>query len=151
MTDAPKTAKPAKADRPAKADVPVKPKDTSGTVESMLISTEKVEEAPAGYRWAKEREADARIVHGKFVNRECPGASTKFHYRKYAGEKVKTYLLHDGGEYDLPIGVIKHLVNDCSVEEGTSDVKYVDPNTGERQYGVKYKPRFSFVSSEFIQ
>lgn len=101
-------------------------------------------------KFQKEREADAKIIRGKFVNRENKGASLTFHYKKYKGEPLKTYRLIDGNEYDLPIGVIKHLVNNCQVEESTNDVTLIDPNTYQPLYAKKMVPRFTFVTSEFL-
>lgn len=101
-------------------------------------------------KFQKEREADAKIVRGKFINRENPGASLTFHYKKYKGEPLKTYRLIDGNEYDLPVGVIKHLVNNCQVEETTNEVTMIDPNTYEPLYANRKIPRFTFITSEFL-
>lgn len=58
---------------------------------------------------AQQREYDSEIVKGRFHYQECPGAPLKFSYKKYKGEKSKTYTLVDGKTYEVPRGIAKHL------------------------------------------
>lgn len=110
---------------------------------------EESEEAPR-YKFEDMRKNDSRIVKGKFVNRECPGGILSFHYKLYKGDPVTTYKLKDGMEYELPIGVVKHILNNCQVEEDTHTVKLVDPHTLQPLYDKRMIPRFAFISSEFV-
>lgn len=96
----------------------------------------------------EQQKKDAKIVKGRFVWMECAGGTLKFHYKKYPGEKIKTYQLTDGNEYELPLGVVKHLLS-CEVEETTNEVKLIDPNTYKPLYNSNKKSRFSFVTSEY--
>lgn len=109
----------------------------------------KKESIPTNPKILEQKKKDSKIVKGKFVWMECPGGTLEFHYKKYPGEKVKYYKLTDGYEYELPLGVVKHLLG-CEVEESTHDVKLVDPNTYQPLYDVKKSPRFAFVTSEYI-
>lgn len=116
-------------------------------IQKEAISKERVDPS---YKFEEERKRDARLIKGRFVNRECPGANLSFHYKNYKGDKTVTYSLIDGKEYELPFGVIRHLVNNCQLEETTNKIKLVDPNTYKPLYESKLIPRFSFVSSEFV-
>lgn len=103
------------------------------------------------YAWKELREKESKLVKGKFVWRECPGGTLEFHYKAFSGDPVKTYHLTDGFEYELPIGVIKHLVNNCQVEETTNKVKLLDPYSREPMYEKKLIPRFAFITSEYFE
>jgi len=116
-----------------------------------LVGSANTEENSSDYKFEKQREKDSKLVKGKFINREVPGGELTFHYRGHKGEPIKTYTLMDGNEYELPIGVVKNLLNGCQVEETTNEVILVDPNTYRPLYAKKMKPRFSFVTSEFFE
>lgn len=109
--------------------------------------TTKLEGVKKTDRWEEDRKKGARPVSGRFVWRECPGGSFKFHFRGFPGDPVKTYELTDGQEYTLPVAVVKHLVNNCQVEETTNVIKQVDIN-GKPLYDKKMIPRFAFISNE---
>ena len=110
---------------------------------------EEATQAPS-YKFEKERTEDARLIHGRFVNRESPGGTLKFYFKKWKGDKLERYELVDGKDYDLPIGVIKHLVNGCKQTEQTNKIIEFDPYTSRPVHEMNYKPRFSFVTSEFL-
>ena len=112
--------------------------------------TETQDFAPVDYPWKEKMLADKKLVKGKFINRECPGGELKFSLRLYKGP-VEKYTLVDGREYELPLGVVKHLVNNCQREEDTDKPKMLDPYTGQPLYEKKMIPRFSFVTSEYLE
>lgn len=64
--------------------------------------------------WKKQREADERLIRVRFDFREQPGGYLEFAYKKYPGEALKIYRgptrLVDGHVYQLPVGVVKHLM-----------------------------------------
>lgn len=60
-----------------------------------------------------ECDKDREKVKGIFRFFAVPGGVMKFSYRKYKWDKTERYELVDGGVYTLPIGVAKHLNNDC--------------------------------------
>lgn len=89
---------------------------------------------------------DSRLVKGVFICHEPKGGSVKFPYRKYKQEPRKDYYLEDGKEYELPIGVVKHL-NGCGWEIHSN---LLDAQ-GNPYVGVgKKERRFTFQSSDFI-
>jgi len=57
----------------------------------------------------KNRQEDSKIVKGKFTCLEPKGGSVKFSYKAHKGDPIETYFLQDGKEYELPLGVAKHL------------------------------------------
>lgn len=93
------------------------------------------------------REKDSRLVRGIFKNFETPGGEVRFVYRKYKGEEIKKYVLRDGETYSIPLGVAKHLNNNCNYpvhayttnEEGIPTMR-----VGKRVN------RFGFQSLEFM-
>lgn len=93
------------------------------------------------------REKDSRLVRGIFKNFETPGGEVRFVYRKYKGEEIKKYVLRDGETYSIPLGVAKHLNNNCNYpvhayttnEEGVPTMR-----VGKRVN------RFGFQSLEFM-
>lgn len=60
-----------------------------------------------------ECDKDREKVKGIFRFFAVPGGVMKFSYRKYKWDKTERYELVDGGVYTLPIGVAKHLNNNC--------------------------------------
>lgn len=93
------------------------------------------------------RDKDARLVRGIFKNFETPGGEVRFVYRKHKGEEIKKYILRDGETYSIPLGVAKHLNNNCQYpvhayamnEEGVPTMRI-----GKRVN------RFGFQSLEFM-
>ena len=95
---------------------------------------------------AKQREADHRLVKGKFVNNECKGGTVKFPFRKWRGDAVKWYLMRDGEEYEIPIMVAKHLNENCAIPEYEySQLLNADGSCDKRTKRVDH--RFSFIYS----
>lgn len=94
----------------------------------------------------KMKEEDAKIIKGRFVCHEPKGGSVKFSYRKYKGEPVKTYYFEDGKNYDIPIGVAKHI-NNC----GWDVHSHLLDAQGNPYVGVgKRELRFAFQSLDFV-
>lgn len=59
------------------------------------------------------REKEKELVKGVFKFYEVPGGMMEFMYRKYKGQKPERYSMVDGRVYTIPLGVAKHLNNDC--------------------------------------
>ena len=73
-----------------------------------------------------------------------------FAYRKYKGDPARVYHLIDGEEYDIPLGVAKHINNSCVYQRK----KY--PNILTKDQTGKWTPipdkpieRYQFISSEY--
>lgn len=93
------------------------------------------------------REKDSRLVRGIFKNFETPGGEVRFVYRKYKGEEIKKYVLRDGETYSIPLGVAKHLNNNCNYPVHA----YTTNEAGIPTMRVgKRVNRFGFQSLEFM-
>lgn len=60
-----------------------------------------------------QRDKDREMVRGKFMFYEVPGGEVTFPFRKYKEDQIETYTFRDGEIYTIPLGVAKHLANDC--------------------------------------
>jgi hypothetical protein len=108
------------------------------TIEEKKKSSEMIETA---------RKADAKLVKGIFKNLECPGGDLTFAYHAYKGEPTRVYHMVDGDEYEIPIGVAKHINQQCKYKKS----KHLINKDGKRMI-VADKPieRYQFVSTEFM-
>ena len=52
-------------------------------------------------------------VKGIFRFHEVPGGSMKFVYKEFKEDPVDFYEMKDGQIYEIPLGVAKHLNNNC--------------------------------------
>ncbi len=59
------------------------------------------------------RDRDKQLVKGIFKFYEVPGGTMSFVYKKYKGDEIQKYTMVDGQVYSIPLGVAKHLNNDC--------------------------------------
>lgn len=94
----------------------------------------------------KMRVKDRTLVRGKFHFHECPGGLMKFPFKKYAADPIEWYKMMDGEVHTIPLGVAKHLTDNCWYPEyshkrtdGSSDVQAI----------TKKIHRMSFQSMEF--
>jgi len=61
-----------------------------------------------------QRDKDREMVKGIFRFYEVPGGSVSFNFRKYKEDPIERYDFVDGQVYTIPLGVAKHLTNNCS-------------------------------------
>jgi hypothetical protein len=59
------------------------------------------------------RDKDREMVKGIFKFYEVPGGSMSFCFKKYKGDPIEKFDMVDGNVYTVPLGVAKHLNNDC--------------------------------------
>ena len=59
------------------------------------------------------RDMDRRMVRGIFKFYEVPSGTMMFSYRAYREDPIENFTLVDGQVYTLPLGVAKHLNNNC--------------------------------------
>ena len=95
----------------------------------------------------KEYKIESKIVKGVFKNLEAPGGEIKFPFKRYAQDPLQLYTLQDGGTYDLPLCVAKHLNNNCNVKQHQFVVdklgnKTIDMNKGDQRY--------QFLSTDYM-
>ena len=98
------------------------------------------------YRFEEERKADSKKVKGIFQYHELHGGTLSFCFKKWKGDTLQHYTLVDGQEYELPLGVVRHLNSDCSTEEHSY---LLGPDGKHIKTGRKI-PRFSFKSREYL-
>lgn len=100
------------------------------------------------------RDKDREKVRGIFRFFEVPGGSFGFVFKKYKEDSVERYDLVDGNIYELPLGVAKHLNDNCWYPE----YDYVkaegltggfNPNGGGMRITKKIR-RTAFQSLEFV-
>lgn len=92
---------------------------------------------------------NAKLVKGIFRNMEVPGGDLEFAYREFPGEPVRVYHFWDGQEYEIPLGVAKHINKNTKV--GIRD--YMRNAKGEKLLTScigGWRQRYTFTSSEFM-
>ena len=95
--------------------------------------------------WEKERLRDRTPIRGKFLLHESKNGSLSFTFYKYKGDPVESYTLIDGMEYTLPLGVVKHLNNNC----GRPVHEYAEDAHGKKIMRIGYiERRCSFQPSD---
>lgn len=72
-----------------------------------------VESKPMAENLVFKRNKDREMVRGKFIFHEVPGGKMSFPFRAYKGDPIVTYNMSDGEVLSIPIGVAKHLNNNC--------------------------------------
>lgn len=108
------------------------------------------EVAPTKYAWEAQRAADWKKVKGIFRDLEVKGGRLQFAYKKWQGEDIQNYDLHDGQEYELPMGVVRHLNNIHYTEDSYSkDLMTVDGRPMKNPNPKKIS-RFSFQPKDFV-
>lgn len=93
------------------------------------------------------RDKDREKVKGIFRFHEVPGGSMSFVFKAYKNDPIERYDLIDGQVYALPLGVAKHLNNNCwyPVHAHAQD----ENGKPLAKLGKKVK-RCSFQSLEFV-
>ncbi len=105
---------------------------------------------PATYAWAEQRAADQKKVKGIFRDLEVKGGRLQFAFKKWQGEDIQNYDLRDGQEYELPMGVIKHLNNLHYTEDSYSKDLLSADGVPVKNPNPKKVTRFSFQPKEFV-
>lgn len=94
-----------------------------------------------------KRDKDREKVKGVFRYYEVPGGTLEFPIRLYKGDPVVKYELRDGEVYELPLGVARHLNNNCWYPEH----EYAMDKDGKPVCRIgKKRRRTGFQSLEFI-
>ncbi len=75
---------------------------------------EKPIESPAIHIEKTQEEKDMQMVKGRFRCFEPLGGSVKLSYRRYKGERIRTQTFVDGHEYTIPLGLARHLRDNCA-------------------------------------
>jgi len=88
------------------------------------------------------QEEDARKIRGTFRCFKPVGGNVSFYFRKWKNDPVEKYELHDGKEYELPLGVVKHLNENCYEEQKSY---LLDANGDSIKGAGKRDHRFAFT------
>lgn len=95
----------------------------------------------------KQFKEDSKLVKGIFKNLEVKGGDLEFAYRKYKEDPIRIYHFEDGKEYEIPMGVAKHINNSTKVPIH-SDLLGPD---GKRTLQVgKYRERYQFIPTNYM-
>lgn len=92
------------------------------------------------------RDRDAKLVRGIFINHETPNGLLEFTLRLYPGDPIVKYTLYDGQMYEIPLGVAKHLNQNCSYKVHQYQL---GPDGNYSQKVGKRVRRFSFQSLDY--
>jgi hypothetical protein len=100
---------------------------------------------PMNDKFESMRLADSKLVKGIFQDNEVKGGQISFPFKKWKGDSVKEYTLIDGQEYELPLGVVKHLNSGCAYQ---SHSWLLGPD-GKHIKNSRKTHRFSFKVLEY--
>ena len=95
----------------------------------------------------RQRDIDRQKVKGIFRFHEVPNGIMKFVFRKWDGDPIENYTLEDGKIYELPLGVAKHLNQNCWYPVNAYALGEDDKPS--KRIGKKVR-RCSFQSLEFV-
>ncbi|MHA1401148.1 MAG: hypothetical protein ACTSQE_12435 [Candidatus Heimdallarchaeaceae archaeon] len=95
----------------------------------------------------EKRKEDSKLVKGIFKNLEAPGSDVEFPYRAYKGDPIRVYTLEDGESYTIPLGVAKHINNQCTYKRHKH---LVDKDGKHNLAWDKSIERYQFVSTDFM-
>lgn len=95
----------------------------------------------------KMRKDANKTVKGVFRCHEPRGGSVTLVWKEYKGDPIRRWTLKDGQEYDVPIGLAKHLNKNCGYAVH-SHILGADGNPLVDRQG-KQVSRMNFESLEF--
>lgn len=103
-----------------------------------------LEKMPATKREAYEKKMknDQKVVRAQFYCFEPKGGEIEMHYAKYPGEPIRFYRFKDGDIYDVPMGLVNHINNNCKLM-ARSDL--VDKNGAPIPASGKAKQLYQFA------
>jgi len=78
---------------------------------------------------------------------DSTGGDLQFAYHKYKGEPTRVYNFIDGESYTIPLGVAKHINNQCKYKKCKH---LVDQNGKPVIAADKPIERYQFVSTDFM-
>lgn len=107
----------------------------------------KLEKEESRKKLEEEYKKVSKLVKGVFKNLEAPGGTLEFTLRLYPQDPVRKYTFEDGGEYEIPLYVAKHINKTCNEKQH----QHVVDKNGKKTVDVtKGKQRYEFLSTEFM-
>lgn len=111
------------------------------------MSKEKKEAKPTPAHILAQRDKEREMVRGKFIFHEVPGGQMEFVFKKYKQDPLEKFSFIDGEIYTIPLGVARHLNNNCSYPSYT----FRQDEQGRPKTTVAERiRRCSFQSLEFV-
>lgn len=112
-----------------------------------IMSKEKKEQKPMPAHILAQRDKEREMVRGKFIFHEVPGGQMEFVFKKYKQDPLEKFSFIDGGIYTIPLGVARHLNNNCSYPSYT----FKQDEQGRPHTAIAERiRRCSFQSLEFV-
>lgn len=100
-----------------------------------------------------KRDKDRTPVRGIFRFHESPGGTLKFPFRQYPEDPIENFIMKDGLVITIPLGVAKHLNNNCWYPEyeylSSEKITLGVGDQGIMKVARKVR-RCSFESLEFV-
>lgn len=94
----------------------------------------------------KEYQQEQRPVKGKFLCHNPKHGTITFHYRKYPWESITKYTFEHGQTYTVPLGVARHVQNNCEFPEYQHSVDV----RGKKTTGIaRMESRMDFIPLDF--
>ena len=116
------------------------------TLRKKVVRKEADPSAPMIDKFEEKRIEESKLVKGIFEFKDLPGGTLDFFHRKWKGDKVQRYILVDGHEYELPLGVVRKLNSECA----TTEHSYLLGPDGKHLKTGKKRNRFAFKSREYL-
>jgi hypothetical protein len=69
----------------------------------------------------KLRLEDEKMVKVRFINHHRKGAKLEFTFKKYKEHPYRSYSIADGQVLELPMMVVNHINNDCTLPKREYD------------------------------
>lgn len=117
------------------------------TTPTNAVVTKTDNKDPTNEKIEKKRKEYSKIVTGIFHCFQPLGGSVSFCYKEFPNDQIKSYTFKDGEEYEIPLGVAKHLNNRCAEEVHSL---LMDREGNPIVDKSKKNHRFAFKSKEFV-
>jgi hypothetical protein len=95
----------------------------------------------------KMRKQANRMVKGVFRCHEPRGGSVTLCWREFKGDPVRRWTFYDSQEYEIPVGLAKHLNNNCNYYRHGHILNPDGTPAVDRQH--RKESRMNFESLEF--
>lgn len=90
---------------------------------------------------AEIEEEEKKMVTGIFRYHECPKGNVSFPFKKYKGERIKTYSMNDGQVYTIPLAVARHLNTNTWYPVQSYDPKDASVTITEKVFRMGFQNR----------
>ncbi len=93
------------------------------------------------------RKEESRLVKGVFKNIEAPGGRVEMAVLLHKGDPIRVYTFEDNHEYEIPLGVARHINRNCQYKKH----KWLVDKDGRPAQGWDTpNSRYQFVSADYM-